>query len=146
MPGETGHISNSGACGRRVRIATVAAVFVLGMMAPATAGHAQAEPEQPQGTKLFKNQCASCHSIVAGKTRVGPSLHGIIGRKAGALPDYSYSAALRQRGVEGLVWTAENLDQWLAESSVFVPGSVMNFHLADQQKRAAIVTYLSGLK
>ena len=110
------------------------------------AGMAQTAPAQPPGSKLFAMQCAGCHSTVAGETRVGPSLHGIAGRNAGALADFVYSDTLRARGMGGLAWTAENLDSWLADSSTFVPGSMMNFHLADPQKRAAIITYLGELK
>lgn len=147
MLGETARNFNCGMRGRRVRIAAAyAAVCALAMVAPATGGQAQIAPVQPQGAKLFKNQCASCHSTIADETRVGPSLHGIMGRKAAALADYPYSDVLRQRGAEGLVWTAENLDPWLANSGAFVPGNMMDFHLADPQKRAAIVTYLSELK
>lgn len=147
MLGETARNFNCGMRGRRVRIAAAyAAVCALAMVAPATGGQAQIAPVQPQGAKLFKNQCASCHSTVADETRVGPSLHGIMGRKAAALADYPYSDVLRQRGAEGLVWTAENLDPWLENSGAFVPGNMMDFHLADPQKRAAIVTYLSELK
>lgn len=97
--------------------------------------------------RLFAQQCASCHSTVAGETRVGPSLSGVVRRKAGRARGYSaYSDALRQRGAAGLVWTAKNLDMWLADTSAFAPGSMMNYRQADPAKRAAIVAYLSQLK
>lgn len=127
-------------------VAGFAALAALALAVPHRAGMAQTAPALPAGDKLFIMQCAACHSTVAGETRVGPSLHHIFGRAAGAEADFAYSDALRQRGADGLIWTTENLDAWLADSGAFVPGSVMNFHQADPQKRAAIVGYLAGLK
>ena len=91
------------------------------------------------GEKIFRNQCAACHSLKADDVRVGPSLNGLAGRKAGAVPGFTYSAALKKSRLQ---WNAETLDKWLADSSAFVPGSVMSFRQADSGKRAAIITYL----
>ena len=125
--------------------AGMAAVFALAAVLPSHAGLAQPAPVQPSGAKLFARQCAACHSIVAGETRVGPSLYGIVGRTVAGQADFAYSDALRQRGAARMVWTPENLDQWLTDSGTYVPGSVMNFRVADQQKRAAMITYLSDI-
>jgi len=91
------------------------------------------------GEKLFRNQCAACHSLVAGEVRVGPSLHGLAGRKAGTVAGFNYSSALKKARLR---WKPETLDKWLTDSSAFVPGSVMNFRQADSAKRAAIIAYL----
>lgn len=91
------------------------------------------------GEKLFRNQCAACHSLVSGEFRVGPPLHELAGRKAGTVAGFSYSPALSKARLR---WKAETLDKWLADSSAFVPGSVMNFRQADPVKRAAIIAFL----
>lgn len=127
-------------------IPPILAAFAV--LVAASGGHAQPAPSTAplQGAKLFTNHCAACHSTVAGETRVGPSLHAIAGQKAALQADYPYSEALRARGAAGLVWTPENLDAWLADTSAFVPGTTMAYHQADPQKRAAIVAYISELK
>jgi cytochrome c2 len=91
------------------------------------------------GEKLFRNQCAACHSLVAGEVRVGPSLHGLAGRKAGTLAGFSYSPALRKARLR---WKSDTLDKWLTDSGAFVPGSMMNFRQADAAKRAEIIAFL----
>jgi len=52
--------------------------------------HADDSPEQ-----AFNNACRTCHTIREGDNRLGPSLYKIVGRKAGSLPDYNYSAAMK---------------------------------------------------
>jgi cytochrome c len=47
------------------------------------------------GQLVFNNVCRTCHSIREGDNRLGPHMRGIIGRKAGSLPNYSYSSAMR---------------------------------------------------
>lgn len=92
------------------------------------------------GDKLFGQQCGACHSTVAGETRVGPSLAGILGRKAGTVPGYQYSAALKKSGI---TWDKASLDKWLAGSQANVPGTKMSFAQADPAKRKAITDYLT---
>ena len=75
------------------------------------------------GEKIF-TQCKTCHVIDAGVNRIGPSLHGIIGRKAGEVAGYSYSAANKGSGI---TWTAEKLYQYLEKPARVVPGTKMAF-------------------
>jgi cytochrome c len=75
--------------------------------------------------QLLSLACAACHSFGAGeKTNVGPNLHGVFGRPAGAVEDFDYSPALRS---SGLVWTPRALDAWLADPASFVAGTKMTF-------------------
>ncbi len=88
--------------------------------------------------------CSSCHTIVAGKNGIGPSLLGVVGRKAGSLPGFAYSAALQKSGI---VWTPKRLDQWLSGPMTLVPGTKMSFGgYADPKQRQAVIAYLKTLK
>jgi len=68
-----------------------------------------AQADDPsQGEALYKAKCAACHAIE--KNRIGPRHRGVFGRRAGSLPDFSYSAALKDSEV---IWNAQSLDRWL---------------------------------
>ena len=88
--------------------------------------------------------CAACHSVdPAGASGVGPNLHGVVGRKAGAVADANYTQALK---ASGLVWTEAELDAYLANPSAKVPGTGMaSMGVADAERRKAIVAYLASL-
>ena len=88
--------------------------------------------------------CTGCHAIVAGQTLIGPSLRGVVGRKAGSLPGFAYSVALRKSGI---VWTPKTLDSWLSGPMTMVPGTKMSFGgYADPRRRAAVIGYLETLR
>jgi len=87
--------------------------------------------------------CRSCHAIEAGRNGVGPTLFGIVGSKAGDLPGYTFSPALKASGV---VWDRAKLDTWLAGPMKMVPGTKMVIAVPDAAKRQAIIDYLATLK
>ena len=88
--------------------------------------------------------CAGCHAVAPGRTSFGPNLYGVVGRKAGSLPDYAYSEPLKS---SGLVWNAQNLDAWLASPQKTVPGTKMPFPgYTDPAKRQQVIDYLETLK
>jgi cytochrome c len=90
--------------------------------------------------KLLFLRCASCHDIGPGPAKIGPNLAGVVGRKAGSLPGYEYSPAMKQAG---FVWTEANLDRWLTRPSDLVPGTAMAFAgLPSAQDRQAVIAYL----
>src|SRR5262249_30185212 len=74
--------------------------------------------------RLVYRKCQACHSMDAGKNLLGPSLAGIMGRKAGAESGYGYSPAMKQ---SGLVWDANTLDAYLADPQKLIPGNKMPF-------------------
>lgn len=114
--------------------ATLAAIAAA---APAAAQDAKA------GEKAFV-QCKTCHSVVAGQNRIGPSLAGVVGRKAGTYAKYSYSPAMKAKGV---VWTEANLDTYLTKPQAYVKGTKMAFAgIADPKKRKDVIAYLKTLK
>ena len=69
------------------------------------------------GAVIYRN-CMACHSL--DKNGIGPRHRGVFGRKAGSLPDYQYSAALK---ASNIVWNETTLDQWLTNPQVLVSGS-----------------------
>jgi hypothetical protein len=62
------------------------------------------------GQLTFNNACRTCHTIKEGDNRLGPNFHNIIGRKAGSLPNYGYSSAMK--GAD-FVWDKEKLDRFI---------------------------------
>jgi nitrite reductase (NO-forming) len=93
------------------------------------------------GRLVFRN-CQVCHSLEPGKNILGPSLAGIVGRKAGAEPGYSYSPAMKQ---ENIVWNVKTLDRYLADPQKMIPGNKMPFPgLKTEQDRADVIAYLAA--
>lgn len=120
------------------------ALVAAGVIAvPAAAQMVLPKSAPISGDKLFGQQCGACHSTKAGETRVGPSLAGVVGRKAGSVAGYQYSSALK---ASGLSWNAATLDKWLTNASQTVPGTKMPYAQADAAKRKALIDYLSTLK
>jgi cytochrome c2 len=106
-------------------------------------GHyAAAQGNVQKGEQGFK-KCAMCHSLEAGKIKIGPPLYGLIGRKAGTVSRFSYSKAMKAAGI---VWTPEMLDKYLANPKKLVPGNRMPFPgLKDPKDRADIIAYLQTM-
>jgi cytochrome c len=105
---------------------------------PVMAGDAAA------GANVFKAECAECHSPKEGKNKKGPSLFGIVGRKAASLPDYNYSDALKQRS---WVWSPEMLHDYLSKPAKQTnPGTKMKYDGLDDPKQLDdVISYLSTL-
>jgi cytochrome c len=74
---------------------------------------------------------------------LGPKHRGVVGRRAGSVADYAYSAALKN---SGLVWDEALLDRWLTNPSALVPGTKMFFQVSDAQNRADIIAFLKEQK
>jgi cytochrome c len=98
------------------------------------AAHAAGDPER--GRTIYQ-ACTDCHDL--DKNDVGPKHRGVYGRKAGSVPDYEYSDALKNSGV---VWDAATLDRWLTNPQAFVPGVKMYFSLSNPQDRADVIAFL----
>lgn len=122
---------------RSVKVIAVAAVAALGMQV----AHAQ---DADNGQKVFKRYCAVCHSPEQGKNRVGPSLFGVVGRPAGSIPDFKYSDAMKGAG---WTWDNDQLDKYLANPKVVVPGNKMIFAgVKKDEDRKDLIGYLDTLK
>ena len=130
------------ACGSKVE-PPVEQIVVREPGQPAGAAPAAATDLVATGKAAFA-VCATCHAVEAGKASgIGPNLSGVVGRKAGALADFGYSAALKQ---SGLTWTETELDAFIANPSGKVPGTSMAAGaVSDAERRKAIVAYLASL-
>ena len=93
-----------------------------------------------RGETVF-NQCRACHSLDPGTNGVGPSLAGIIGRRAGSVEGYAYSQANKD---SGKTWTPEELFAYLESPMRAIPGTKMSFLLANPQMRADVIAYLQS--
>jgi cytochrome c len=99
-----------------------------------------------RGEALFA-QCAACHEIGEGaRNGAGPHLHALMGRRLGGLPDYArYSEGLSRAGADGLTWTPETLDAYLADPRSLVSDTRMAFPgIADPAERADLIAFLAG--
>jgi cytochrome c len=111
----------------------VAAAFALCAGAAAAAGDPQ------RGEQLYV-RCAACHAL--SYDRVGPRHCGLLGRKAGSVPSFDYSAALKKSGI---VWTAKTLDRFIADPPKAVPGTTMTYAgVKDPNERADLIAYLTN--
>jgi cytochrome c len=116
-------------------------IAVLALLA--TAGAARADGDPVRGEKRFE-ECATCHTLERGVNNVGPSLFGLIGRKAGEIADFRYSPALKK---SGLTWTPQVLDTFIADPQKEVPGNRMPFAgMPDAADRADLIAYLQKAK
>lgn len=89
------------------------------------------------------NQCAACHSTERGEHGIGPSLAGVFGRRAGTVPGFEFSQAMKD---SGLTWNQANLDRYLADPRGVVPGTTMAYNgVKDAAQRQAVINYLKSL-
>jgi cytochrome c len=96
------------------------------------------------GQAVF-SRCAACHNNTkGGPNGLGPNLFGVVGRKAGTLKDFSYSAAMKNAA---FVWNNQKLDTYIANPAKTVPGNRMAFAgLPDAKQRTDLIGYLDTLK
>ena len=111
----------------------------------ALVGPASAAGDAERGKEAFA-KCAICHQVGPdAQIVVGPPLNGVIGRKAGTFPDFTYSAGMKKLGDEGYTWTEENIDKFIADPKALLPESPMSLAfqgIPDADERANIIAYL----
>lgn len=108
--------------------------------APAAPAPAAAADAAPAAFAI----CKSCHSVEKGKQGIGPSLAGIYGTKAGEVPGFNFSPAMK---ASGLTWDDATLDKFLTSPMKTVPGTRMTYAgQSDPAKRAELIAYLKTLK
>jgi cytochrome c len=100
------------------------------------------DTEAASGQLAFNNACRTCHVVREGDNRLGPNLNKIIGRKAGSLPGYNYSSAMKEAD---FVWDEAKLDRFIANPDEVVAGNNMKPYggLASKDDRAKIIAFLA---
>jgi len=117
--------------------ALVAAVAALAL--PMAAQAQDAAGDAAKGKQVFA-KCQACHSVEAGTNKLGPSLHGVVGRVSGTLEGFKYSDAMK---AANLTWDEATLDKYLANPKGLVPGTKMVFPgLPKEQDRLDVIAYL----
>ena len=95
------------------------------------------------GEALFKQECRRCHAADTEHASYGPPLENVIGRAAGAYPDYDYSVALE---ASGIVWTEAALRAWMEDNTGFLPGTKMrHVGIQDRTVQDFIIAYLRSI-
>ncbi len=120
-------------------------LFAIAALAAAVLpGGAAWAADAEAGARVFRTQCGACHVVEPGKNRVGPSLHGIVGRVSGTVEGFRYSAANKKANI---TWTPEVLDKYLVNPRQMIPGTTMAYvGLKNETQRADLVAYLETLK
>ena len=114
---------------------------LLASFAPALA----AEEQGDDGQVAYNNACRTCHSFKEGDNRLGPTLHGVVGRKAGTVEGFAFSPAMKDSGI---TWDEATLDKFITSPNQVVSGNKMQPFggVADAGERKKIVDYLKTLK
>ena len=127
-------------------IRTIGLSALAALLTAALAFAADITGNAETGKELFNNSgCVACHGVTAEDTAmVGPSLFGVVGRKAGTGKSLlGPSENLKKYGV---IWSAATLNEWLLNPDAKAPGTAMIGMLPDPQQRADVIAYLSTLK
>ncbi len=149
---------------RVAHVAALAASLTLALLVamPAAAEETASAPEAPDSsvddTTAFENdtyergrslfaQCSRCHELDPLRAnRIGPNLFSILGRPAAALQDFRYSQGMRAAAQDGLVWSRDALDRFIADPRSVVRRTSMNYRgMEDATARADLVTFLTGV-
>jgi cytochrome c len=114
-----------------------AALLALAAAAVAAAAAGPAADQVRAGEAVY-SRCLACHALAYDRT--GPRHCGLFGRRAGSVPGFDYSPAMRRSGI---VWDARTLDRFLADPTHVVPGTSMGYAgVKDGKDRAALIAYL----
>lgn len=107
-------------------------------------GAAETLGDAAKGAEVFAKQCKQCHMIGPdAKNRIGPSLNGIYGRRAGSVDGFKYSKSMTRMGADGLDWTIERLDAYIENPKALVSGTRMNYRgLKDARQRHDLMAFL----
>ncbi len=118
--------------------------IVCGVVVLASASLAHAAGDAQVGETVFKKTCAVCHTTEAGKNKIGPSLHDVVGRHSASLSDFQYSDAMKKADK---TWDDETLDAYLTNPRGLVPGTKMIFvGLKNAEDRQNVIAYLGSQK
>ena len=92
-----------------------------------------------KGEKIYR-KCKACHALEAGKNKIGPTMHGVFGRTAGAVEGFKYSKAMK---ASGIVWDETTIAAYLADPKGYIPKNRMAFAgLKKEKDRDDLIAYL----
>jgi cytochrome c len=126
----------------RLRMALGTAALVAVAYGGVVLAQAGPTPDAKRGAEVFRVQCSVCHTVEAGKSSIGPSLYGVVGRKAGSLEGFKYSDAMKKVDAN---WTPANLDKYLENPWQIAPGTPMALVVPSVKNRADVIAYLQSL-
>ena len=116
---------------------TAARGLLAAMALVAAASAATAAPDVLRGEQIYV-RCMACHALAS--DRVGPRHCGLLGRRAGSVPGFDYSPAMKN---SKLVWVEKTLDLFIKAPTRFVPGTAMTYDgVADARERQDLIAYL----
>lgn len=121
-------------------------VFFAVVSVIATGAAADVSGDADRGQRLFK-KCANCHMVgPEARNRVGPPLNNMLAARAASVADFKYSRAMKDAAEDGLHWTEETLDAFLADPKNLVPKTKMSFRgLKEARDRRDIIAYLASI-
>ncbi len=123
---------------RRCAVAAFAAAALAAACVSGAAGAGDGKEGNPARGRAIYERCLACHALA--RDRVGPRHCGLFGRRAGSVPNFAYSEAMRRSGI---VWTAESLDRFLADPLAAVPGTTMGYAgVKDADERRDLIAWL----
>lgn len=127
---------------RRVLLISALSGAVWTLSLPSALPQSSQGKEAESGQQAFNNACRTCHMVREGDNRLGPNLYKVVGRKAGSLPNYAFSSAMKEAG---LVWDEEKLDRFIANPDQVVPGNNMKPFggLSSSDDRKKIIAFLA---
>ena len=92
----------------------------------------------PKSGEQVYARCMACHSLT--ENRIGPRHCGVFGRRAGTVPGFDYSPAMRRAKI---VWSEKTLDGFLTDPMKYMPGTAMVFSgVPDPKERADVIAWL----
>lgn len=113
--------------------------IMAGVCLMSLSGAGLAEGDPVKGEKVFR-KCKACHSMEPGKKMMGPSLAGVMGRRAGTLEGFKFSPAMVKSGI---VWDDETMAGYLKAPRTYIKGNRMMFiGLRKPQEIEDILAYL----
>lgn len=112
-------------------------LFLLPVAACLSISLVHAAGDAENGKRQYMARCIACHSIDV--SLAGPAHRGVFGAKAGSVPGYDYSPALKR---SKLIWNEKTLDRWLANPEQVIPGQKMGYSVSSATQRQDLIAYL----
>lgn len=122
-----------------MRFHLLASAFA-GLVAVSLSASAFADGDAEKGQRVYTGKCKVCHELKAGAKKIGPSFHGLFGRKAGTVADFKYSDAMAKSGI---VWDEKTVAEYMKKPKDFIPGNKMVFDgLPKEEDRENLIKFL----